>query len=602
MKFLLAGINAKYIHSNPAIRSLKAGAGVENHKYIDLAEYTINQKVEEILADLYRRKPDIIGFSCYIWNIETVRALLPELPKLLPDTEVWLGGPEVSFDGEDLLDEYPGVRGIMAGEGEETFRELLNYYREIFREDLPGESRKGKSQCPGSRETRLGGIRGLILREGRTPGRELLSMDALPFLYEDLKELDNRIIYYESSRGCPYRCSYCLSSIDKTVRLRSMDKVKRELRFFLDARVPQVKFIDRTFNCSHSHAMEIWRYLHECDNGITNFHFEIAADILTDEETKLLQSLRPGQVQLEIGVQTTNKETLREICRPADSGHIARVVQRLRERKNIHLHLDLIAGLPCEDYESFAASFNEVYAMDPHQLQLGFLKVLKGSPMARRAGEYGIVYRDRPPYEVLYTKWLSYGELLRLKQIEEMVELYYNSGQFGRTLPALEKCFKGPFSLFEALAVYYERKGYFVNAPARNYRYQALLDFAMETDGEKAELYRELLTFDFYLRENAKTRPSFGRDLGEYHGVIREFYRKEEEMHRYLPDYSGYHARELMRMTHLEVFFYPVWEEEPEMVCRRGSEPKFILFDYEKRDPLTRDARAVVIENQEKSF
>lgn len=577
MKFLLAGINAKYIHSNPAIRSLKASAGEENYKYIDLAEYTINQRTEDILADLYRRKPDIIGFSCYIWNIETVKELVAELPKLLPDTEVWLGGPEVSFDGEELLAEYPGVRGIMAGEGEETFCELLKYYRGILR-------------------TGLSGIRGLILREGQTAERELLSMDKLPFLYEDLEELENRIIYYESSRGCPYRCSYCLSSIDKAVRLRSMDKVKQELQFFLDGKAPQVKFIDRTFNCSHSHAMEIWRYLREHDNGITNFHFEIAADILTDGEIMLLQSLRPGQVQLEIGVQTTNEETLREIRRPADNRHIAKVVQRLRESKNIHIHLDLIAGLPCEGYERFAVSFNEVYAMGPHQLQLGFLKVLKGSPMAQRADEYGIVYRDKPPYEVLYTKWLSYEELLKLKRIEEMVELYYNSGQFSRTLPVLAERFTGPFSLFETLAAYFERKGYFLNAPARSYRYQALLDFAAEIDGERAELYRELLTFDFYLRENAKTRPSFGRDPGKYYESVREFYRKEEEMRIYLPDYSGYPAKTLMKMTHLEAFFYPVWEEAAESAGAGREEPCFVLFDYEKRDPLTRNARVVVIE------
>lgn len=597
MKFLLAGINAKYIHSNPAIRSLKACAGAENYKYIDLAEYTINQKAEEILADLYRRKPDIIGFSCYIWNIGMVRELLPELPKLLPDTDVWLGGPEVSFDGEALLAEYPGIRGIMAGEGEETFRELLKFYKEIYKEDQPEGGREAEYRSPASEKSGPYRIRGLILREGRTPERELLSMDELPFLYEDLKEFDHRIVYYESSRGCPYRCSYCLSSIDRTVRLRGMDKVKRELQFFLERKVPQVKFIDRTFNCSHSHAMEVWRYLYEHDNGITNFHFEIAADILTDEEIRLLQTLRPGQVQLEIGVQTTNEDALREICRPADSAHIARVVQRLRERKNIHLHLDLIAGLPCEGYESFAASFDEVYAMGPHQLQLGFLKVLKGSPMAHRAGEYGIVYRDSPPYEVLYTKWLSYGELLRLKRIEEMVELYYNSGQFSKTLSVLAKRFAGPFSLFEALAAYYERKGYFLNAPARSYRYQALLDFVTETDGERAELYRELLTFDFYLRENARTRPSYAHDLGEYYEPIREFYRKEEEMRRYLPEYSRYPAKALMRMTHLEVFFYPVWEEETDRIYERKSEPHFVLFDYEKRDPLTRDSRAVVIED-----
>lgn len=576
MKFLLVGINAKYIHSNPAIYSLRAYAGEEYRKYIELAEYTINNQKEEILADLYKRKPDIIGFSCYIWNFNMVRELLPEIPKILQSTAIWLGGPEVSFDGKELLDAYPMVTGIMAGEGEATFKELLSYYE-------------------GSLNKKLSQIKGLLLREGQTLEREILDINELPFLYENLENFKNKIIYYESSRGCPFRCSYCLSSIDKTVRLRNIEKVKKELQYFLDEKVPQVKFIDRTFNCNHDHAMEIWHYIFQNDNGVTNFHFEIAADIMTEDEIELLGRMRPGLVQLEIGVQSTNEKTLHEINRYADTMHIVQVVQKFREKENIHIHLDLIAGLPYEDYESFARSFNEVYAMKPEQLQLGFLKVLKGSPMAERAARYGIVYQSGPPYEVLYTNWLSYEDILKLKQVEEMVEIYYNSGQFGRTISVLVQQFEGPFAMFESLALYYERKGYFLNTPARSYRYQVLLDFACDTDPEKRQLYEELLTYDFYLREKAKSRPSFCRDLSAHHRKIWEFYEKEEKCPELLTGYSAYHARQTIKMTHMDVFYYPVWEKNVALIYEKRQEPYLVLFDYQVRNPLTKDAKITVV-------
>lgn len=578
MKFLLVGINARYIHSNPAIYSLRAYAGEKYRECVELAEYTINNQKEEILADLFRRKPDIIGFSCYIWNFNLVQDLLLELPKVLPGRDIWLGGPEVSFEGTQLLISYPMVTGIMAGEGEDTFKELLDYYC--------------RKQSEGKKLTQ---IDGLILREGHTAPREMIDINELPFLYENLEGFKNKIIYYESARGCPFRCSYCLSSIDKTVRLRSMDKVKRELQFFLDGRVPQVKFIDRTFNCNHQHAMEIWRYITENDNGVTNFHFEIAADIMTKEETELLRRMRPGLVQLEIGVQSTNEKTLHEINRYVNTAHIAKVVEELKERENIHIHLDLIVGLPFENYDSFKNSFNEVYAMKPEQLQLGFLKVLKGSPMAEKAARYGIVYQSKPPYEVLFTDWLSYEEVLKLKQVEEMVEIYYNSNQFSRTVSALEKKFPGPFDMFEALARYYEEKGYFINTPARSYRYQVLLNFACEADPGEQELYKELLTFDFYLRENAKSRPSFCRDLSGYHQQIWDFYQKEEENPKHLAGYAGYHARQTLKMTHMEVFYYPVWEKDSEKRYRKREEPYLVLFDYQVRNPLTQDAKVTII-------
>ena len=573
MKFLLTAINAKFIHSNPAIYSLRACVGEKLQPYVELAEFTINESPESILEGIWKRQPEVIGFSCYIWNWKLIREILAELPKILPDTEIWLGGPEVTYDGPGLLKEFPQVTGIMVGEGEVTFRELLKQY---LREEK------------GTVEERFGQIPGLCLASGYTAPRELTDLTTLPFLYEDMEPFTNRIIYYETSRGCPYRCSYCLSSIDKKVRLRDINVVKRELQFFLDQKVKQVKFIDRTFNCDHKHAMEIWQYIYEHDNGVTNFHFEISADILREEEIALLNRFRPGLAQLEIGVQSTNPETIRAIHRVMDVDKLEKIVAAIHRGHNIHQHLDLIAGLPYEDYESFGRSFDRVYGMQPEQLQLGFLKVLKGSDMHENAEKYGIRYLELPPYEVLYTNWISYGEIRRLKRLEEMVELYYNSGQFTHTLPVLEKAFPGPFAMYEALADYYQEQGYFTNSPARAYRYQILLEFAALKDPENREIYRELLTYDMYLRENLKSRPAFAAEITEEEKQdIRRFYQTEEQERRYLPAYGEYDWKQLSRMTHLEPFRYP--------------EPRYVLFDYQERNPLNYEAKVQVIGNPEQN-
>lgn len=584
MKILLTAVNAKYIHSNPAVYSLKAYAGRELEEHLEIAEYTINHRPEEILSDLYRRSPDVIAFSCYIWNWVVIQELLNEIPKVLPGRPIWLGGPEVSFHGENILKKYPGVTGIMIGEGEQTFKELAEYYLKngtVYRTD------------------QLSDIAGLLLREQKTAEREITDMNAIPFWYDDMTPFKNRILYYESSRGCPYRCSYCLSSIEKKVRFRDIETVKKELQFFLDRKVPQVKFIDRTFNCNHDHAQAVWNYILEHDNGVTNFHFEIAADILNETELEILKKMRPGLVQLEIGVQTVNPDTLKAVCRKTDMGKLKKVVETLRSGNNIHIHLDLIAGLPCEDYESFQNSFDRVYEMRPEQLQLGFLKVLKGSAMEENAEKFGIRYLSSPPYEVLKTDWLSYGDICRLKKIEEMVELYYNSNQFTHCLPVLSEQFAGPFRMFEKLACYYEKNGYFVNAPARAYRYQVLFQFAKEVDPEHEDLYRELLTYDMYSRENMKSRPAFARDLKEFKDEIRNFYKEEEKDRKILPDYQEYDAKQMLRMTHMEPFFYTVWEE-PGKIQKTGK-PGYVLFDYKKRSPLTKEAETAVLKKGDKS-
>lgn len=635
MKFLLTAVNAKYIHSNPAIYSLRAYSvrkepALEEH--MELAEYTINQPFQEILADIYGRKPDCTAFSCYIWNWEMIQDITRELAKLLPDVPIWLGGPEVSYNPEEILEKMPFLTGIMVGEGEVTFHDLLVFYKDklssgagrsdteeedtlqkipgiVFRR-VPEKPGKTPEACAAARKTPETCTAAGALSVCRTAPRSLTDISDIPFFYneEDIGDFHNRIIYYESSRGCPYRCSYCLSSIDKTVRLRSLELVKKELQFFLDHKVPQVKFVDRTFNCNHAHARAIWQYIGEHDNGITNFHFEISADILKEEELRLLRSLRPGLVQLEIGVQSTNPQTIREIRRAMDWEKLKKIVASIQEGQNIHIHLDLIAGLPYEDLESFRRSFNDVYACRPEQLQLGFLKVLKGSYMHEKASAYGIHYTDKPPYEVLFTRWLPYGDVLSLKKVEEMVELYYNSAQFTHTLPVLEKVFDNPFQLYEKLAAYYENKGYFINTPARSYRYHVLLEFALTVDPDRESLYRQLLILDMYLRENLKSRPEFAlnfQEPAEIKEKINDFYKREEKEPHFLQDYvkDGYTSRQMARMTHIECFSLPVWEmpfpgmsQMPQMSeIPEKEEIYFLLFDYRKRNPLNLEARTILL-------
>ena len=553
MKILLAACNAKYIHSNLAVYNLKSCSGEYSSRVV-VKEYTINQIRDDILKDIYLEQPDVVCFSCYIWNISFVRELVPDLKKILPQVELWAGGPEVSYDAVEFLKKNPAFFGVMVGDGEETFHELAGFYIE----------RKPET---------LSGIRGVAFRDenkGRdvvhTGWRELMDLSKVPFAYSNLTEFKNRIIYYESSRGCPFSCSYCLSSIDKKLRFRDIELVKKELQFFIDNKVPQVKFVDRTFNCKHDHAMEIWRYITENDNGITNFHFEISADLLRAEELALMKTMRPGLIQLEIGVQSTNPQTIKAIRRTMDFEKLKGIVEQIHSFGNIHQHLDLIAGLPYEGYDSFHKSFCDVYALRPEQFQLGFLKVLKGSYMMEMTGEYQILYKDREPYEVLSTAWLTYGEILRLKMVESMVEVYYNSGQFKNTLVFLEKYFDDPFRMYEALGRFYEKKGYSEISHSRMRRYEILMEFAGEQKEIPSEALSDVMLLDLYLRENLKSRPSFASDQKPYERLIWD-YRK---------------AKKIPKTAHIEVF-------------RDG---KKLLFDYTDRDPLTNNAQLTDITDE----
>lgn len=575
MKTVLVAINAKYIHSNLAVYSLRSYARTFGYEP-ELLEFTINQQKDQILKGIYEAKPDLLCFSCYIWNLSYAEEIIEDIKKILPKVTIWAGGPEVSYDAPKFLKRHPEVDGIMCAEGEKTLTELISYY-EI-----------GKSQGKS-----LDGINGIVYQENKmihqTPLRDIMNMDDLVFPYEDLKDFEHKIIYYESSRGCPFSCSYCLSSIDKKLRFRSFSLVEKELEFFLAHKVPQVKFVDRTFNCKKSHAMAIWTYIKEHDNGITNFHFEVAADLLTEDEIALIQTMRPGLIQLEIGVQSTNEKTLAEIHRKTDFEEITRKVKAVQKGENVHQHLDLIAGLPYENYESFGHSFNDVYALKPEQLQLGFLKVLKGSYMAEAAEGYGCVHKAKPPYEVLGTRWLSYEEILKLKGVEEMVEVYYNSGQFQKTIRAMEHLFETAFSMYEELADFYEKNGYNEVSHTRIRRYEILQEFLQEKEAN-LEYFKQLMIFDLYARENMKTRPQWANDLSAYKMQILDFYKKEEENPKLLTDYQSYQARQTIKMTHIEVFTYDVINENEE----KGAYP--VLFDYKKRSPLTNDAKAVFVQ------
>ena len=572
MNILLTAINAKYIHSNLAVYSLRACAG-EYKEQVEIAEFTINNQKDYILEQIYKKKPDVLCFSCYIWNLDYVESVSREFHKLCPDVPIWVGGPEVSYEVEAFLQTHPQITGVMIGEGEKTFREVCAYY---------------------SNGGDLGKISGVAFQEKEsakeeaarvvfTPAREPMDMSSIPFCYDTMEDFSNRIIYYESSRGCPFSCSYCLSSIDKKLRFRNIELVKKELQFFIDQKVPQIKFVDRTFNCNHAHAMAIWKFIKENDNGVTNFHFEISADLINEEELALISDMRPGLIQLEIGVQSTNQATIEAIHRTMKLDRLQEVVRKIQAGGNIHEHLDLIAGLPYEDYATFRNSFNEVYSWKPNQLQLGFLKVLKGSYMYDHQQEYEIIYHDQPPYEVLSTRWLSFSDVLRIKQVEEMLEVYYNSGQFEITMKLMEKLFDSAFDMFQELGTFYEEMGYTGMSHSRIRRCEILLEYLQsrtkpgegENIGDVIAMIQEALTFDLYYRENCKSRPKWAPNPVEFKHMT----------HRYC---------ENGKLSHIEPFHYRFPDKSERTIAelpKRLETTVWVLFHYDQRDPLDHQAK-----------
>lgn len=652
MRFLLCGINAKYIHSNLAIFSLKAYAdrkkipGAE----IILKEYTINNYVEDILQDLYEEKADVVIFSCYIWNISFVRELAAELKKVSPDVKIWAGGPEVSYAANKFLMENPAFDLIMQGEGEEVFSELIRLtveekcrIKDVYKQSeskkvLSGivEKRYSIERKQAVKEekdiedkhfagednvyptnyidmSKLQKLQGIAVRDFsgeaalgnaesnignktkiiNTGFATLMDMDTIPFVYEDFHLFEHKILYYETSRGCPFCCSYCLSSVDKTVRFRSLPIVKKELDAFLEAKVPQVKFVDRTFNCNRQRAIDIWSYLVEHDNGITNFHFEISSDLLGEEELELFAKMRPGLIQFEIGVQSTNGETVDAIHRHMDLDKLFHYVDRVHELGNIHQHLDLIAGLPYENYERFGCSFDDLYAHEPDQLQLGFLKVLKGTMTEEEVKKYSILYRNQPPYEVLGTKWLSYDEIILLKGVEELVELYYNSGQYTLTLKYAVPFFESPFRFYEMFSAWYRGKGYHKLNHNRLEKYNILREFLREhIDENEWDTLDEIMLYDMYLRENVKGRPAWAKDTAQYKKEWKALYREQGE--KLFPEdvQAGiYDSKRAANQSHIEVFEINIKKFEQSGQVEKKQ--VFCLFDYSRRNPLNRAARTV---------
>lgn len=638
MKIVLAALNAKYVHSNLAVYDLEAYAKEQlnrdtlegkqekskNTEQMELVvkEYTINHNLDLILQSLYQEKAAVVAFSCYIWNIHEILTIAKELHKVAPKVHIWLGGPEVSYDSEKVLEENSFIEGIIQGEGEVTFYELVKTWK-----DNSNDYRD---------------ISGIIYRDEhgqihQNPVRPLMFLDDLPFIYQDLSKFENKILYYETSRGCPFSCSYCLSSIDKRVRFRSMELVEPELQFFLDNEVSQVKFIDRTFNCKRDRSLAIWKYIAEHDNGITNFHFEVAADLIGEKELAVFRQMRPGLIQLEIGLQSTNPETIQEIRRVMDIDKLRDTMLTIRGFHNIHQHLDLIAGLPYEDFVTFKQSFNDAYEMKPNQLQLGFLKVLKGSYMGEQVKNYEIQYQDVQPYEVLSTKWITYDEILALKKIEEMVEVYYNSAQFEHVLRYLIPFFESAYAFYEAIGSYYEDKQLLGIGFKREARYEALREFCKEWFGKcedepgcdegsacndrsdrqkfRLDILDSLLTFDYYLRENAKSRPSWAKEEPIEKSVYHAFFKNGGTEEIVLTG-EGYDSKAAARMMHIEPIVCEAakWISDiEENICNtddftsiavKQSEDKkdkqkkellYCLFDYKKRNPLSKDAEVVVL-------
>lgn len=645
MKILLVALNAKYVHSNLAVHNLQAYAKrkmysswnkegmnekeevanlehMRNLPEIIVREYTINHNLDSVLQSIYMEKAAVVAFSCYIWNVHEILTIARELYKISPETQIWLGGPEVSYHSAELLQEHTFVEGIIRGEGEVTFMELVKCWHRFYTFDTLDERiafdyAEVKGITYRSHE-------GLVVTNAEHP---LMSMDEVPFIYEDLKEFDNKILYYESSRGCPFSCSYCLSSIDKSVRFRNMELVEKELQFFLDHKVPQVKFIDRTFNCNREHALAVWRYIAEHDNGVTNFHFEVSADLLGEEELALFEKMRMGLIQLEIGLQSTNPKTIQEIHRSMNIKRLKENMCKIRSFQNIHQHLDLIAGLPFEDFVTFKKSFDDAYAMKPNQLQLGFLKVLKGSYMEEQIAEYELKYQDFQPYEVLSTKWLSYEEKVQLKAVEEMVEVYYNSDQFEHVLPYVISFFESPYAFYEALGAYYQTHDLFGIGFKREARYEVLAQFCAKWFGKSdkiasgvgdtknedlaehfhSKLFISLLTFDYYLREKAKSRPSWlpSEPIGktEYHAFFKNGGTEEVCL-----DDGEYDSKIAARAMHIEpvvqeAVSWIVGEDENTIAQWGSLSQKFVansreiycLFDYNNRNPLTKAAKVMLL-------
>ncbi len=503
MKILLTTLNSQYVHSNLAIRYMYTVIANEDCE-TELREFSINNDLNYIYNEIVRADYDLVCFSCYLWNIEETSVLCSDLKKAKPDMKILIGGPETSFDSADFMTENDWCDYLISGEGEYPFFRLVQLLT-------------GKRQAYDmTEEDELSTIPGLSYRAGNliyvNEQIDPLDFNSIPFPYSVLEPEQDKVVYYESSRGCPFRCSYCMSSIDKTVRALDASRVESELKYFLFKNLTQVKFIDRTFNYDRERAYKIINYIIQNDNGVTNFHFELCGDLLDDRTLELLGKARKGLFQLEIGIQSTNPETLRAVNRAENVYPVLYNTGRLAELGNCHTHVDLIAGLPYETMETFERGFDKVYALKADAFQMGFLKVLKGTEIHRRASEFGIVYRDHTPYEVVSTKWISAEEMVHLKEMDRMLDTYYNRKGFSHTLDYLTSEMT-PFKLFSRLAAFYYERGYQNRDRRKDDQYRIMLEFSkvLSEDGTVADCDKEVLkTLDLDARETMD-RINYGR-------------------------------------------------------------------------------------------
>lgn len=561
MKVVLTALDSKFIHSNLAVRYLKAYTKDLDYECV-IKEFTVNDRLEKLLEEIIAEHPDVLAFSCYIWNIEMVKTLARLVKLVNPKIEILYGGPEVSYDSESFLSENPGEY-VICGEGEETYHEFINWLLWKRENRISEEEANNKLKI----------IKGLSFKiDGKVQfngERPLMDMSKIVFPYTLEDNLENRIVYFESSRGCPFKCKYCLSSTIHNVRFLNVDRVKKELKFLVDKGAKLIKFVDRTFNCNAKFATEIWEFLISLDTEAT-FHFEISADILTDEQIKLLATAPKGRIQFEVGVQTTNNEVLRNINRYVNFEDIREKVEELEKIRNIKQHLDLIAGLPGEDFYSFKKSFNDVYSINPEEIQLGFLKLLKGSDMRAEAEKWEMVYSPYPPYEILSTKDVSYEELLTLKKVEEVVDKYYNSGKFNNILKYFMPKFTTPFDFYQALGEFLHSKGYLNrNISSADY-YKVFIEFNEEKFYENADNLREIIKYDYLKFNKKKWIPEFlNRErIKEEERKIKELIKNGE-----IKTSDNYHAEKFF----IDVELFIKSGELKEIEC-------YVIFDPENNN------------------
>ncbi len=577
MKVLVTTLNSKYIHTALSVRYLKryyeANKGTLN-SIVEMKEFTINNPLDQIIEEIALSSYDLIAFSCYIWNIEQTIKIVNTLKKIQPTLKILLGGPEVTHETDHLLNDVQNVDYVLSGEGEESFLRFIEALElnKTF-DDVNGLFYR----------TELG-----IQQTVFNPLTNDIITEQLPFPYDTFEGLEHKILYYESSRGCPYNCKYCLSSTIKGVRYFPLEKVQSDLMIFLNQRVMQVKFIDRTFNADRKRALKIMKFIHENDNGYTNFHFEITASLLDEDTLVFLEKVRPELFQFEVGVQSTNKETLKEIDRNIPFDKIKETCGRIKTFQNIHLHLDLIAGLPCEGFKSFMKSMDDLYAIGPEKIQLGFLKLLKGAQLRVNAEKYGMVYRDYPPYEILETKWLSYPELAKLKHMEDLLDHYYNSGKFQYSMAYLvHKSNKSFSKVLEEMYDEWQNHNWFEDKHSLMELYKRLFAYGETINDIDKKLFKELLRFD-YLRYNRKKGDDFFAVSlpDDFKNNCHTFLQTPEHIEKYLPRFAGISAKTIIKQVHFEPFSYNIVEVINSSYNTTKLDETVILFDYKNKNKI----------------